>query len=340
MGYDVGMIKHPETLKWIGDAETGYLRLIEQTLLPNELTYLDCKDVQTVWDAIKRLTVRGAPAIGIAAAYGMVIGAQKGKFEEAGDHLATSRPTAVNLFWAIDRMRGLGTADIEVLLAEAKQIHAEDAAMCGKIGEYGAGLIKDGMGVLTHCNAGALATGGIGTATGPMYTAHAKGVKFMVYADETRPLNQGSRLTTWELMAGGVDVTLICDDMAGHAMKEGKIGLVITGADRIAANGDAANKIGTYGVAIMAKYHGIPFYVAAPSSTFDFELAEGSLIPIEQRDAGEVINGFGKATAPADAVVYNPAFDVTPAELISGLITEKGIISPVNTENIEKMLKL
>lgn len=345
------MNEAPKTLEWIGDAASGYLRLIEQTLLPGRLTYLDCRDVETVWMAIKRLTVRGAPAIGIAAAYGCVIAAQTGAFEKGANYLATSRPTAVNLFWAIERMKQLGTDDVEALLAEAKKIHDEDREMCASIGRYGAELIEEGMGVLTHCNAGALATGGIGTATGPMYTANAAGKKFRVYANETRPLNQGSRLTTWELGEGGVDVTLICDDMSGQVMKEGLVDLVITGADRIVGNGDAANKIGTYGVAVLAKHHGIPFYVAAPSSTFDMSLEHGELIPIEQRDPDEIIRGYGDEgvgsgvgsgglNAPEGAKVYNPAFDVTPADLITGLITEKGIIQPVCREQIEKVLGL
>jgi methylthioribose-1-phosphate isomerase len=329
-------------MQWIGDAATGYLRLLDQTLLPGQETYIDCKDVQTVWNAIKRLSVRGAPAIGISAAYGLVIAAQQNTFDESADHLATSRPTAVNLFWAIDRMRKVTPCTPEAMLAEAIKIHDEDRAMCRAIGDYAVGLIEalsaENRGVLTHCNAGALATGGIGTATAPMYVAHEKGLKFKVYSDETRPLLQGARLTTFELQEAGIDVTLICDNMAAQVMREGKIGLVITGADRITANGDAANKIGTYGVAILAKYHGIPFYVAAPSSTFDFQLTSGDQIPIEQRSSEEITEGFGKRTAPLDAQTYSPAFDATPAELITGLITEKGIISPVTTENIRKVL--
>tara|TARA_Y100000589_G_scaffold328028_1_gene371137 strand:+ start:5319 stop:6425 length:1107 start_codon:yes stop_codon:yes gene_type:complete len=329
-------------MQWIGDAATGYLRLLDQTQLPETEVYIDCKDVQTVWDAIKRLSVRGAPAIGISAAYGLVIAAQKNTFIESADHLASSRPTAVNLFWAIDRMKKVSPCTPEVLLAEAIKIHEEDRAMCRAIGEHAVGLIEalpaDKRGVLTHCNAGALATGGIGTATAPMYVAHEKGLNFKVYADETRPLLQGARLTTFELQEAGIDVTLICDNMAAQVMREGKIGMVITGADRITANGDAANKIGTYGVAILAKHHGIPFYVAAPSSTFDFKLTNGDQIPIEQRASEEITEGFGKRTAPLNAQTYSPAFDATPAELIAGLITEKGIISPVTTENIKKVL--
>ena len=328
----------PLPIEWVGDARSGHLRLIDQTKLPEELVYLDCQDVDAVWHAIKRLSVRGAPAIGISAAYGCVIGAQRGEFESSADYLATSRPTAVNLFWAIDRMKALGTTDPEALLAEAKVIHEEDKAMCRKIGEIGLSLIQENSGVLTHCNAGALATGGIGTATAPMYVAHEKGLAFKVFADETRPLLQGARLTSWELGAAGIDVNLICDNMAGQVMREGRVSVVITGADRIAANGDAANKIGTYGVAILAKHHGIPFYVAAPSSTFDMSLATGKDIPIEQREPVEIIQGFGKRTAPEDVQTYNPAFDVTPNDLIAGIITERGMIQPVSTETVKAVI--
>ncbi|MBL4700625.1 MAG: S-methyl-5-thioribose-1-phosphate isomerase [Phycisphaeraceae bacterium] len=329
-------------MQWIGDAATGYLRLLDQTVLPGTETYIDCKDVQTVWDAIKRLSVRGAPAIGITAAFGMVIAAQKNTFDESADHLASSRPTAVNLFWAINRMKKVSPRTPEALLTQALKIHAQDRAMCRAIGEHAVGLIEalpaDKRGVLTHCNAGALATGGIGTATAPMYVAHEKGLQFKVYADETRPLLQGARLTTFELQEAGIDVTLICDNMAAQVMREGKIGMVITGADRITANGDAANKIGTYGVAILAQYHNVPFYVAAPSSTFDFALTSGDQIPIEQRASEEITEGFGKRTAPLNVQTYSPAFDATPAHLIAGLITEKGIIAPVTTENIKAVL--
>jgi len=334
-----------EHMLWEGDAATGHLRLLDQTRLPTEQVWLDCRDVDAVWHAIKRLSVRGAPAIGIAAAYGCVIGAQAGQFNEACDHLATSRPTAVNLFWAIERMKQLGTTDPGSLLDEAKCIHAEDRAMCRAIGEHGLAIVKqlpshngEKPGLLTHCNAGALATGGIGTATAPMYVAHESNVPFRVFADETRPLMQGSRLTSWELQQAGVDVTLICDDMAGAVMRAGEIQMVITGADRIAANGDAANKIGTYAIAVLAKHHGIPFYVAAPSSTFDFALPSGDQIPIEQRDASEITHGYGRATAPENVQTYNPAFDVTPAELITALITEKGVIEPVTADNVRRVI--
>ncbi len=334
------LIVLPKTLEWIGDAATGYLRLIDQTRLPQELAYLDCRDVESVWGAIRRLGVRGAPAIGSAAAYGCVIAAQKGKWEWALDYLATSRPTAVNLFWAIGRMQSLGTQDPDRLLVEAKKIHEQDAAMCEAIGRHGYSLIREGMGILTHCNAGALATGGIGTVTAPIYTAHAQGAGFKIYADETRPLLQGSRLTAWELQQAGVDVTLICDSMAAQVMREGRVQRVIVGADRIAANGDTANKIGTYGLAVLARHHGISFYVAAPSSTFDLHCPDGSAIPIEQRDASEVTHPLGYAAAPQNIPAYNPAFDVTPAPLITGIITERGIIQPVNEKNIRGVLSV
>jgi methylthioribose-1-phosphate isomerase len=264
---------------------------------------------------------------------------------EVTDYLASSRPTAVNLFWALDRMRrcfvqadGVGRPVLERLLKEAVAIADEDRQMCAAMGQAGAGLIREGSGVLTHCNTGALATAGAGTALAVIYTAAEQGKRFRVYADETRPLLQGARLTAWELKQAGLDVTLICDSMAAQVMKEGKVQLAVVGADRIAANGDTANKIGTYGVAILAQAHGIPFYVAAPSSTFDLSLPTGDAIPIEQRDPKEVTQGFGRATAPEGVAVYNPAFDVTPARLITGIITEKGVIAPVNAAAIRAML--
>ncbi len=346
------------TLRWEGDAGTGSLRLIDQTLLPGSLVELDCRDVPTVWEAIRSLRVRGAPAIGIAAAFGAVLGGQgavggdaatvRAAVQTASDHLRTSRPTAVNLFWALDRMDRVaesaaaqvidGSALLDRLLAEAVAIADEDKATCRSIGRFGAGLIKPGQGVLTHCNAGGLATADYGTALAVIFAAHDQGVPLRVYADETRPLLQGSRLTAWELQRRGVPVTLICDSMAAQVMKERKIDLVVVGADRIAANGDTANKIGTYGVALLAKAHGLPFYVAAPSSTFDLTLTDGSSIPIEQRNPREVTHGFGPAVAPEGVDVYNPAFDVTPAELITGIITERGIIRPVNTASIHALI--
>ena len=339
-----------ETLAWHGD-RFGSLKMIDQTLLPTELNVIECTNVETVWEAIKMLRVRGAPAIGIAAAYGVCIGLQtlpntadlaafRNRFDEVGDYLASSRPTAVNLFWALNRMRAClhrleeraeshsVPAIWEALFAEAKAIHEEDRHICRSIGRFGQELIKDGSTWLTHCNAGGLATADYGTALAVFFAAKEAGKTIHVYADETRPLLQGARLTAWELMQREIDVTLICDSMAALVMRQGKIDGVIVGADRIAANGDTANKVGTYSVAVSAKAHGIPFYVAAPTSTFDLTLVDGSEIPIEERDADEICNGFGKRTAPIGVKVYNPAFDVTPAELITAIITEHGIISP------------
>lgn len=344
------------TVQWVGDAASGQLRMIDQTLLPTEFVEIDCDDVESVWWAIKRLSVRGAPAIGVAAAFGAVIGARsrgtadaatvRQSLREAAAHLKTSRPTAVNLFWALDRMEaaadaapaGTGPELLARLLSEAETIADEDRAMCRAIGRHGAGLIASGDGVLTHCNAGGLATADYGTALAVIFSAHEQGKTLHVFADETRPLLQGSRLTAWELAGRGVDVTVICDSMAAQVMKEGRVQAVVVGADRIAANGDAANKIGTYGVAVLARHHGIPFYVAAPSSTFDLTLADGSGIPIEERDPREVTEGFGLRTAPDGVGVYNPAFDVTPAALITGIVTERGVISPVSTEAVRAML--
>lgn len=345
------------SLEWIGGID-GYLRILDQTRLPSELTYFDCQDEKQLWQAIKSLQVRGAPAIGIAAAYGVCLG-MKGadcddeerffqRLNEVTSYLASARPTAVNLFWALNRMkeRALscrGTRSPQkiqqVLLEEAKAIHEEDRAICRGIGHWGSTLLKDGMGVLTHCNAGALATSELGTALAAIYTAAAAGKKVFVFADETRPLLQGARLTTWELAMHGIPVTLICDNMAAQVMREGKVQAVIVGADRIAANGDTANKIGTYGVAVLAKAHGIPFYVAAPSSTFDLSLPHGGLIPIEQRSPEEVTCPFGKPIAPASVQVYNPAFDVTPAELITAIVYEKGIISPVGEVTVRAAIE-
>ena len=350
--------------QWIGDARTGYLRLLDQTLLPLRTQYMDCHDAATVYDAISRLVVRGAPAIGVAAGYGMVVAAQSipdgpdflTRLEDAAKYLESSRPTAVNLSWATRqvlaaakrvaavpaaRQAGVSPArpSLDVMLAKAREIESQDAAMCLEIGKYAAPLIMTCAGDLTHCNAGALATAGIGTATAGMYVAHALGHKFSVYCDETRPLLQGARLTAWELVHAGICAVLITDNMAAQVMREGKVQLAIVGADRIAANGDTANKIGTYGVAIFAHRHGIPFYVAAPYSTFDLTIATGRQIPIEQRKGHEITNAFGQQTSHPQVQTYNPAFDVTPAELITGIITERGIISPVTTANIAAMIK-
>lgn len=348
----------PRTLEWIGDTN-GCLRLIDQTRLPGELVYLDCRDVDTVWEAIKMLRVRGAPAIGVAAAYGVVVGlppadssntdrdALRGRIREVVESLSTSRPTAVNLFWALDRMSGVAdqidsdqpAVWRDRLLSEARQIDEEDQQMCRAIGAAGAPLLAGLDRVLTHCNAGGLATAGDGTALSVIFAAAAQNTNLSVFADETRPLLQGARLTAWELAQRRIPVTVLCDSAAGWAMHEGRIQAVVTGADRIAANGDAANKIGTFSVATLAHAHHIPFYVAAPSSTFDLSLASGAEIPIEQRAASEVVEPFGQRIAPEGVDVFNPAFDVTPARLITALITERGVIQPVNEEAIRHLLQ-
>jgi methylthioribose-1-phosphate isomerase len=356
----------PRTIEWVGDSADGFVRLIDQTQLPTALAYRDCRSVEEVWEAIRSLRVRGAPAIGIAAAMGVVLGmrgfaekprgAYVRRLHEVAEYLRTSRPTAVNLFWALDRMerraQGMtwhvpgssshyeppGPWLTRVLLDEALAIEEEDRRMCRAIGAAGAALVGEGQGVLTHCNAGGLATADYGTALAVLFAAAEQGRRFEVYADETRPLLQGARLTAWELRQAGIPVTLICDSVAAQVMKEGRVQLVVVGADRIAANGDTANKIGTYGVALLAQAHGIPFYVAAPSSTFDLSLPSGDRIPIEQRDPREVTHGFGRQTAPDGVAVYNPAFDVTPYHLIAGIVTEKGLIRPVNEQAIRATL--
>ena len=341
----------PRTIEWVGGLD-GYVSMIDQTRLPTELTMIECRDMEAMRGAIRQLRIRGAPAIGIAAAMGAVLGIRDyagsdrdglvARLDEVCDYLAAARPTAVNVTWALDRLRRrarstAGTTVDEIkheLLGEAKRIRDEDAAMCRAIGQHAEPLIKEGWRVLTHCNAGALATAEYGTALAPLYTAHRQGRSFQVYVSETRPLLQGSRLTAWELQQAGIDVILLCDSMVGALMGEGKVDLVITGADRIAANGDVANKIGTYSVAVLAQVHGIPFYVAAPSSTFDLSIAEGSQIPIEHRDAEEIRRGFGKSTAPPGVPCYAPAFDVTPARLLQGIVTEHGTICPVSADTI------
>jgi methylthioribose-1-phosphate isomerase len=385
-----------QAVKWVGGTD-GFLELIDQRRLPAEFVKVQCRNVEQLCEAIKTLAVRGAPAIGVAAAYGPVLAMQKLGSRKAGSlhgaddlqqalkvlaksckYLASSRPTAVNLFWALDRVRQTAerfvtdqrTATLqqlrEAVLAEADAIYEQDVDMCLRIGQNGERFIKDGSGILTHCNAGALATAGQGTALSVMFEAHRKGRKFTVYADETRPLLQGSRLTAWELKQAGIDVVVICDNMAGWLMKQGRIDAVITGADRIAANGDAANKIGTYSLSILAREHGIPFYIAAPSSTFDLSINSGAEIPIEQRSADEIVQLWRPARSPLrdtsrwpgrrpgrdqarlqsairrrnaqivpDGVnVYNPAFDVTEARDIAAIITEKGVIEHPNAESI------
>jgi len=317
------------------------IKIIDQTQLPSKLKYIKLNDYQKIITAIKKMQVRGAPAIGIAAAYGLAIAVSKAKkndiafIERVADELMNSRPTAVNLFWAVKRVvarfkresDGSIKKTIEILWDEAEQIHDEDRQMCLKIGENGARLIKDGDTILTHCNTGALATGGIGTALGVIYTCRDQGKSIHVYAGETRPVLQGARLTAWELKREGIPVTLICDSAAGLLFRQNKIHHVIVGADRITANGDVANKIGTYPLAILAEKHGVPFYVAAPSSTFDQNIDSGDNIIIEERSPAEVTDGFGRATAPKGTKVYSPAFDITPKELITNYVTDNGLRS-------------
>ncbi|MCK9170241.1 MAG: S-methyl-5-thioribose-1-phosphate isomerase [Treponema sp.] len=339
-----------ETISW----KNGTLIFLDQTKLPVEVVYKKQKNIEQVWDAIKQLRVRGAPALGVAGAYGILLGMQHSQSLPSGEfitemkkkaaYLNSSRPTAVNLSWGINRMmakaESLKSKKSDEIWAELEKeavaIHNEDKDLCRRIGETGKALIKDGMGILTHCNAGALCSTGIGTATAPMYTAFSEGRKFKVYADETRPLLQGARLTSWELQQAGVDVTLICDDMAAFMMSKGFINLVITGTDRVASNGDAANKIGTMGVAVLANYFHIPFYIACPFSTFDMNTAAGQQIPIEERNADEVLFFGGRRTGPIGVQVRNPAFDVTPHELITGYITENGIVKPPFFENLHR----
>ncbi len=315
------------------------LRLLDQTALPLKVEYVDYDDHLGIIEAVKQLKVRGAPALGIAGAYAVAVAvAAARRFDEVylqqvAGQIKNARPTAVNLAWAVDRVlaRLSGTepttleAALTVLWEEAAAIHEEDRRLCQKMGRHGAELICDGDTVLTHCNAGALATGGIGTALGVIYSCQQQGKRISVFADETRPLLQGARLTTWELMQEGIDVTLITDSMAGMLMAQGRIDHVIVGADRIAANGDFANKIGTYPVAVLAERHRVPFYVAAPYSTFDNEVESGADIPIEMRPPQEITHGFGPRTAPEGVSVYSPAFDVTPHELVTCYITEGGI---------------
>lgn len=366
------------TIRWHGDID-GHLVLLDQMRLPTESVYLECRTAEDVWQAIRQLSVRGAPAIGVAAAYGVCVGIQQATHLNAAamqlainmtcDYLEGSRPTAVNLSAAINRMQGVAdqlgfpatlgprasnavfdplkvTHNINVarrLLSEARAIDAEDREMCTAMARHGADLLANlpaGAGILTHCNTGALVSGsGDGTALAVVFELARRGKRPYVFADETRPLLQGARLTMWELQQRGIDATLICDSVAAQVMREGRIQAVITGADRIAANGDTANKIGTYSVATLARAHGIPFYVAAPATTFDLFIATGSEIPIEQRGTEEITHAFGRQTAPAGVDVYNPAFDVTPAELITAIITDRGVIQPVGESTVRALLK-
>ena len=324
-----------EAIRW----ENNALYLLDQTRLPAEERWLAYTDYREVAKAIRTMVVRGAPAIGIAAAYATVLAAQENAckadfpaaMSQAKAVLAASRPTAVNLFWALDRMEKLWLSvgpDLPRLEEEARAIHREDVLMNEAMGKAGAELVPQGARILTHCNAGALATGGYGTALGVIRAAHAQGKVSMVYADETRPLLQGARLTAYELVRDRIPVTLICDDMAGYLMSQGKVDLVVVGCDRMAANGDFANKIGTYSLAVLAKHHGIPFYTALPSSTIDLSIPDGSHIPVEQRSSEEVSCFAGVQTGPVGVQTWNPAFDVTPHELLTAVITERGVLRP------------
>jgi methylthioribose-1-phosphate isomerase len=345
------------TVCWQGDTD-GYLEILDQTALPTVVKHVACKDVPSVIESIKMLRVRGAPAIGIAGAYGMVLAIDHAKnsydtdtkkmscLQQLAEDLATARPTAVNLRWAIERIKKLildsgpildYSALQQSILDEAKCIQHEDQIICERIGEHGCSILPEGD-ILTHCNTGALATGGIGTALGIIVTAWKKGRRFQVFADETRPLLQGARLTAWELAHRQIPVTVLVDAAAAHLLKTGRIGCCIVGADRITANGDTANKIGTYGLALLAKAHNIPFFVAAPSSTFDLDLQSGDEIPIEERSENEVLEPFNFRSAPATATAFNPAFDVTPASLIAAIVTERGIIRDVSHETVASVI--
>lgn len=341
------------TIAWEDDA----VRIVDQTKLPLEKRILKITTKEEMWNAIKSLKVRGAPAIGIAAAFGIYLGIRdfegkdplklKKHIDEVARYIESSRPTAVNLFWAAERIRKLTARNIdsspsalkEKILSEALFMIEEDNRVCRAIGDGGVSLIKEGDTLLTHCNAGGLATAMYGTALSPIFRAKEKGLNIHVYVDETRPLLQGARITAWELMEAGIACTLITDNMAAFVMFQKKIDLVIVGADRIAANGDTANKIGTLGVAVMAKEFGVPFYVAAPLSTMDLNTRSGGAIPIEEREPEEIIKGFGMQTAPDNVRVYNPAFDITPARYIHGIITEKGILRPPYLESIRNASK-
>jgi len=334
------MIEPVRPLRWRDDA----LELLDQTLLPGEETWIRLTTPQEVIEAIFMLRVRGAPAIGCAGAFALVLAAgDAAAVRAAAPAVAAARPTAVNLAWAVDRMlrhlEGAPEAGVrEHLRAEAQRIRDEDEESCRSIGLHGAALLGDRCRVLTHCNAGSLATAGYGTALGVIYAAVEQGKNVAVFADETRPLLQGARLTAWELCRAGIEVTLIADSVAGSLLRSGRIDAVVVGADRVAANGDVANKIGTYPVACLARANGIPFYVAAPRSTIDSACPNGDAIPIEERSASEITEGFGVRTAPEGVCVYSPAFDVTPAELITALVTEVGVVRPVNSTEIAATL--
>lgn len=340
-----------ETLRWEADA----LSIVEQTLLPMEVKYVRLSTVEEVWEAIRKLRVRGAPAIGLAAGFGMYLGLRstsctdwkefRQEAQQRADYLNSSRPTAVNLRWAVERMLRLLDSNhetpvaqlLDLLLEEAQLMMREDNEVCQSIGRHGLEVVHDGSSVLTHCNAGGLVTARFGTALAPIYAAHAQGRKVRVFSDETRPLLQGARLTAFELQRAGVPVTLICDNMAATVMAQKKVDMVMLGADRVAANGDFANKIGTYGVAILAREHKIPFYCVMPLSTIDLRLPDGKGIPIEERQSEEITHGFGRQTAPNGVKVFNPAFDMTPHEYVTAFITEKGIVRPPFERNLRAL---
>ncbi len=364
-----------ENIKWIENK--SLVTIIDQTQLPIKKVIKEITSIEQMWEAIKMLRVRGAPLIGVSAGYGLLLGLIElnksnisdfdlyfDKIFESIEYIKTSRPTAVNLFWVADQFKSLTTKiknDFEISNSDNKclnikqteilkdicykkfmnlaiKIHNDDKNMCEQIGEHGLELLENGDSILTHCNAGSLATSAWGTALAPIYKAYDKGYDITVYSDETRPLLQGSRLTAYELIDKGIKTYTICDDMAGYVMKLGKISKIIVGADRIALNGDFANKIGTYSVAILAKFHNIPLYVAAPSSTFDFNIESGNDIPIEERGKEEIIHGYGKQTAPENVNIFNPAFDITPANLVTAFITEKGIIKPPFKDKFKNLL--
>ncbi len=341
------------SIEWLGDR----VRFLDQTQLPLKEVYIETSELHVLIDAIVRLKVRGAPLLGISAAYGILLGVLEyqrderefslERFDEIADKITSTRPTAKNLFWSVERMRNvirLNRNEQSALLfdkleTEALAIHSEDRQMCDNIGRFGSSLIHDGAVIITHCNSGALATGGIGTAFAVLATAHQEGKKIFVYADETRPLLQGARLTMWELEKAGIPSALITDSSAAWTIRSKSVDLIITGADRITANGDTANKIGTYNLAVLAKEHTIPFYIAAPTSTIDLSLPSGSEIIIEERSADEIVRSFGLQTAPDDVAVYAPAFDVTPAALISAIITEHGILRPPYQQSLHAAVK-
>jgi methylthioribose-1-phosphate isomerase len=340
-----------ESIEWRGD----HVRILDQTYLPKREVYSDIRDVGRIWEAIKKLRIRGAPAIGIAAAYGFYLGIKNLpgntyesfwiEVERVSDYLESARPTAVNLKWALDRLKSTIQAHKDrpieeikdIVLKTAQTIHAEDKRVCKKIGENGVALVKNKAKILTHCNTGSLATGQFGTALSVIFHAHEMGKNIQVWVDETRPLMQGARLTAWELMNADIPMKLITDSTAGSLMQRGEVDMVIVGSDRVAANGDTANKIGTYPLAVVANENNVPFYVAVPLSTIDLSLEDGAGIPIEEREGDEIVSLNGSQIAPKRVETYNPAFDVTPHRYITGFITEKGIIEPDFRENFRKL---